>query len=228
MAIPDKYLFSGTPQQLTEILPMAELMYQFLQDFQSSGGSSSPRRADVNDKIYIKVYFEGRIQNTHLEHKVEKSFRLMHDDPKTISLERIMLLGNRTKQKFNNFSFTTGQRTYTYNNSTQGFNFSWGYFKDRSEAKRLFEQLLDIDSLSPTWERLTTSFIEEPGDRFNEPPPKAVQANTLIRLERERPTALVKFKRATIKFPKVRKEVDLVDENLHILDNLDFLKQYQD
>lgn len=227
MAIPDKYLFSGTPQQLTEILPMAELIYQFLQDFKVSGESSRPLPAYVQGTIYIKLHFYGRIQNTRFEHRVEKRIRLIKDNPATITLDRIMALGNRTKQKFDNFSFTTGQKNYTYNSPEQGFNYVWGSFRDRTEAKRLFEQMLDINNLSPDWSRLTTSLVEEPGERFREPPPKVTQANTLIRIERERPTALVKFERASIKFPHVKNEVDLVYGN-QVLSDLNFLKAYQD
>jgi hypothetical protein len=191
------------------------------------GGTSRPLPVDVKGKLILRLYFEGLILNTKDLHKVEKSFRLMKDDPRTISLERIRQLGERTKSKFTNFSFTTGHTSYTYNVPEQGFNRIWGFFRDRTQAKRLYEQMLDIDSYSPNWQRLSTSIVEEPGDRFAEPANKVLQANVSIRSERERPIANVHFTRASLRFPHLRDEVDLVDRDGNVLSSLLFLQAYQ-
>jgi hypothetical protein len=234
MPIPENFPTSGNPEHLQIQLPLMEMMYicfkeieEQIKAIKGGGGTSRPLPVDVKGKLILKLYFEGYMLNTQTMHQAEKSFRLMKDDPRTISLERIRLLGERTKSKFTNFKFTTGHVSYTYNVPEQGFNRTWGFFKNRAEAKRLYEQMLDLDSYSPNWQRLSTSLVEEPGDRFAEVADKVLQANVSIRSERERPIANVEFTHATLKFPHLRDEVDLVDKAGHVLDSLLFLASYQ-
>lgn len=224
-----KYILTGDARDIPLAASMLLAMEQMFQEYKSEGGGSSrPLPSYVQTQIYIKLYFEGIIANTVVRHRVEKSFRLMSDNPKTINLNRLKLLAQRTKSQFDSFSFKTGTHSYTYNSPEQGFNFTWGFFESLTEAKRLFGQMLDIDSMSPKWERLSHSSIPEPGSRFSEPPDKVPQAGQLIRVERERPVANVKFKRAGIKFPHIQKEIDLVTSTGSTLDSLEFLQPYQD
>jgi hypothetical protein len=225
-----KYILSGDARDIPLAASMLLAMEQMFEQYKSEGGggSSRPLPSYVRGQIYIKLYFEGLIINTTTRHRVEKLFRLVNDNPKTIGLNRLKLLAERTKDKFNNFSFKTGVHSYTYNSPEQGFNRVFSFFDSLTEAKRLFEQLLDITELSPDWKKLSHSSVPEPGGRFIDPPEKVTQANTLIRVERERPAANVKFKRAVIKFPHVRYEVDLVTDTGSTLSSLDFLKAYQD
>jgi hypothetical protein len=228
MTLPENFVVSGTPEQLAILLPLLEAQYQFFKniDVPAGGGSSRPLPVDVKGKIYIKLYFKGIIRGTASTHRTEKSFRLMHDDPKTISLQRLTFLANQTKTKFNNFTFTTGHDTYTYNEPAQGFNRVFGHFSSESDARRLFEQLLDIPQLSPKWERLTKSIVVQPGNRFQDPPEKVIQANVSIRADRERPIANMTFSHATIKFPHIRNEIDLVDRYGNVLQSLAVIEQY--
>jgi hypothetical protein len=228
MALPENFVVSGTPEQLAILLPLLEAQYQFFKnlDLPAGGNNSNPLPSDVKGKIYIKLHFKGTIQGTTARHQIEKSFRLMRDDPRTISLQRLTFLASLAKEKFNSFTFTTGHNTYTYNNPEQGFNRVWGHFNSEVDARKLFEQMLDIPQLSPDWRRLSKSVLVEPGNRFQEPPEKITQAGILIRTDRERPIATMKFTHATIKFPHIRVEIDLVDRFGNLLNTLKPLEQY--
>lgn len=224
-----KYILAGDARDIPLAASMLLAIEQMFEQYKSEGGGTSrPIPSYVQGYIYIKIYFEGIIVNTALRHRVEKSFRLMNDNPKTISLDRLKLLAERTKTKFDSLSFKTGITAWTYNVPEHGFNRVWGFYDSIAEAKKLYEQLLDIDGHSPDWKKLTFSGVAEPGSRFSEPPEKVTQANTLIRVERERPVANMKFKRAAIKFPHIRHEIDLVTDAGSTLSSLDFLKPYQD
>lgn len=225
----DKFVFSGSPEQLQVLLPFAEMMWQMLQNVQATGGGTSrPLPNDVVGKIFIRLSFKGMIRGTTKNHVVEKSFRLMHDDPRTITKEKIKYYGERIKEKFDNFTFVTGHETYTYNDPANGFNRIWGHFLNQSDGMRLYEQMLDITSQSPNWKRLYKSTVVEPGDRFQDPPEKVMQANVSIRSRRERPIADMKFYRATIKFPHIGDELLLVDELLGVHDPVAKLINYED
>jgi hypothetical protein len=152
----------------------------------------------------------------------------MNDNPRTIPKSRLDYLGNRIKSLFNAFSFTTGKDAYTYNESDQGFNRSWGYFATQQDAQKVFEQLLDVNNLSPNWQRFTHSSVPIPGDRFQNPPDKVSQANVLVRLYPERPTALMKFNKAQIKFPHIRKSFLWVDKNFKVHDVYQAILDHQE
>lgn len=191
------------------------------------GGNERPLPKFVKGKIYIKLHFKGLIRGTRADHNVEKSFRLMNDDPRTISEGRLNSLATNLYSKFLNFTFTTGHDTYTYNDPDNGFSNVWGHFNDETQARRLFEQMLDLVNESPDWAKLRVSKVVQPGDRFQEPPDKEMQAGISVRTDRERPIADVKFTKATIKFPKIRKELEFVNEFGMTLSVVKQIQEYQ-
>lgn len=219
----NRIILSGNEAFLKTAMTEAIANYQLNKnsEVEVTGGGSGYQKLPtyVRGKISVTLIFKGYIDNTTTYHIIEKSLYLMDDDPRTISQARIAAVAEKTYQKFFNprFTFRTGHDSYCYNDVDQGFNRVWGFFGSQVDAKRLFEQMLDINGLSPRWNRLTRSTVVEPGDRFQEPPEKVMQANQIIEACRERPLATVKFNNATIKFPKARKSLQLVKNNGQVL-----------
>lgn len=151
----------------------------------------------------------------------------MKEDPRSISLDRLKYFASRIWEKFNNFTFTTGHDSWTYNDPENGFNRIWGFFNSQSDAQRVFEQMLDIISQSPDWQKLSHTTVPIPGDRFSPLPDKVLQAGVLVRPDQERPIAVMRFSHATIKFPHLRSETDLVSTNGGLLNSLDFVNKYE-
>jgi hypothetical protein len=87
--------------------------------------------------------------------------------------------------------------------------------------------MLDIINASPDWQKLSHTTIPMPGDRFSDLPDKVQQAGVLIRPDPERPIATMHFSHATIKFPHLRRETDLVQGRGKLLDSLDFVSKYE-
>lgn len=218
MPLPDEFIVYGSEEMLKPLIMQLLAQHYALQDLNvdaQSGGNTRPLPYFVKGKIIISIHFEGIITGTIANHKVNKSFRLINDDPATITQFRIAEIARKVHTKFfgNQIHFTTGRDAFCYNVPEQGFNRVWGFFLSTSDAKRCFEQLLDIPGLSPDWKRFTRSSVVEPGNRFQDPPEKVMQFGQLIRTARERPMAPMKFKRATIKFPHFRRAIDLVKTN---------------
>lgn len=215
---------------------LKSLIMQLLHDHgksgggESSGGTYQRLPSHVKGQALIKVSFKGTIVNTQDTHKAERSFRLVRPEfnAKILDLSKVKLLAERIYSKFNNFSFTTGTHVYTYNNPDQGFNRCWGCYSTEVDARRVIESLLDIQQLSPVWKCLTESRVVEPGDRFQEPPEKEIQGGFNIRLERERPVAVVRFDTAWLKYPKVREEILLANEYGTVVTNLNVLEKLTD
>ena len=221
---------AGNEAQLKTLIVTLLQEYGKTVEATGSGGSYQRLPSYVKGRCFVKVSFIGKIQNTQDDHRVEKSFRLVKPEhsPDVIDLAKIKAIASNVHSKFDNFSFTTGQKTYTYNNPEQGFNRVWGHFSNETESMRLFEQLLDIQGFSPDWKRLSESRIVQPGDRFQEPPEKVVQAGYNIRTERERPIALMKFDKAYIKFPHVREEILIANQFGVVITNLNVLQKRTD
>lgn len=228
MPLPDKFNLTGSPEQIAFQLPILQAMYLGFKDLEAKGGGASrPLPTYVKGYCYIKLYFVGTIINTKKTHRTEKSFRLMKHDPRSISLDTLKGFAQKIWSKFNNFTFTTGHHTWTYNDPEVGFNRIWGFFNSQAEAQKVFEQMLDLINESPDWRKLSYTTIPMPGDRFAMLPDKVMQAGVLVRPDQERPIASMKFSHATIKFPHLRSETVLVSETGVLLNSLDFVKKHE-
>lgn len=229
MPLPNEFIVYGSEETIKPLI--MQLLAQYYDDAVSSGdsGGGSYQRLPsyVKGQIIITLRFYGKSQ-TNKQHFVYKSFRWVKVDPKTVTPEVIIQMATAIKTKFNNFKFTAGIKAYTYNHPDQGFNRVWGYFRDSTEAMRLFESLLDLQSFAPDWQRLTGSEVVQPGSRFQSPPEKVLQAGINVRTEAERPIATVEFNGAFIKFPHIRDKGLLVDSNGLIMNPAKFLAKYTD
>lgn len=217
MSLPNDFVVYGSEEMLKPLI-MQLLAQHYDQGGEveaTGGGSYRPLPYYVKGKIIIAVNFEGRVQNGIGTHKVEKSFRLINEDPATISQSKIAEIARLVHSKYfgSQVHFNTGFDAYCYNYPEQGFNRVWGFFGSTVDAKRCFEQLLDIPKLSPDWKRLTRSSVVEPGNRFQQPPEKIAQFGQSVRSSSERPIAQMRFKRAYIKFPAFKRAIELVKSN---------------
>lgn len=228
MSLPNEFTVYGSEEMLKPLI-LQLLAQHYDQGGEGVGGGGGHQRlpTKVNGECFVSLRFAGKTQQNK-DHWVEKSFRWVKYNPRTVPPETIIALGYAIRNKFDNFSFTTGRKTYTYNRFDQGFNRVWGYFKDDNEAKRVFEQMLDLQAFSPDWTRLTESRVVDEGDRFQSPAEKIPQAGVSIRPDEERPIAIVKFTSATFKFPHIRDVGLLVDQHGNVMDVRKFLAQYQD
>lgn len=228
MSLPDEFTVYGSEEMIKPLI--LQLLAQYYgQGTQTGGGGGSYQRlpASVVGQCFIKLRFYGTSQ-TGKQHFVYKSFRWVKANPQTVTQEAITALATNIKNKFDNLKFTTGHKAFTYNRPDQGFNRVWGFFKDQIEAMRLFEQLLDLQGFSPDWSRLTESSVIQPGNRFQSPADKTLQAGISIRMQEERPIATVGFNGAFIKFPHIPDEGALVDYRGNVMNVAKFLAGYQD
>ena len=92
MPLPDEFIVYGSEEMLKPLILELLAQHYALQDLNvdaQGGGSTRPLPYFVKGKIIISIHFEGIITGTIANHKVEKSFRLINDDPATITQFRI-------------------------------------------------------------------------------------------------------------------------------------------
>lgn len=224
------YLSANSISEIKQAVTEAYAQYLMLKNLEvdSSGSSSRIPPTYARSYCYLKIYFIGTIQNTNKTHRTEKSFRLINDNPRTVTLERLKQIANKVWAEFNNFTFTTGHDTYCYNDPVIGFHRVWGHFQTITDAQALFGKLLDVIGQSPEWDRFSRTSVPIPGDRFSPLPNKIQQAGILVRPDQERPIALMKFDKCTIKFPHLKSEANMVTRYGGIINSLDFLDPYKD
>lgn len=226
----DEFLVYGTYEQIkAELVRLKNTQIQLKNVGGGSSSSSEGKNYPIGQKgkIMIRIIFKGN-STTNKRHVVEKGFRLMNDDPRTISQDRIKAIGTSIASKFNNFTFSTGRTTYTYNDPENGFSNVWGYFNSQADAQRLFEQMLDIVGKSPDWNLLSSSSYPVPGDRYQDPGNKTQQIGVLVREPVQRPIAIMSMEKSMIKFPKITKWQNLTNSSALAMTNFSWLSQYQD
>lgn len=229
MTLPNEFMVYGSEEMLKPLILqlLAQYYDQGGEGTGAGGGTYQRLPSSVVGQCLITLKFRGKTQAVK-NHRIEKTFRWVKADPRTVSRQAVLDLANNIKSKFNNFTFTTGHKAFTYNRPDQGFNRVWGYFNSQADAMKLFEQLLDLQAFSPDWSRLTESGVVQPGDRFQSPAEKILQAGVLIRAYEERPVVPVSFAGATIKFPHVPEAGVLIDSYGNVMDLTKFLARYQD
>lgn len=122
-------------------------------------------------------------------------------------------MGALIKSKFAKpiFYFDKGKKIGKYHNPAQGFNYVWGEFKDEANARKLFEQTLDLQGKTPQWEDLIISGSTQPTMAYPDKPKKVMVLGESVSEGRKRPLGRVYFKYAFIILPPRKKPIYLCD-----------------
>lgn len=220
----DSFIVSGNSAYIKPFLPFMMGIYGMVQEgLSSNSGGERGIPPSVKGKIKVTVKFEGKIDNTNHRHTVEKSFRLMNDDPSSITLARLQEVAEIVKAEFFNFSFKTGIYNYCLNIPEHGLPSSWGFYRDFENAELVLSKLCTCAQTVLDLSRVSKSEIVEPENRFNYPTVEVEQAGHLVHKVPERPLATVQFKKATFKLPHLKDEYDLVNHGGIVIQSLDFL-----
>lgn len=230
MTLPNEFTVYGSEEMLKPLILQLLAQHFMLENLDvqtGSGGYEERSHPSFKQFIKIKLKFFG-LSNTGKEKKVESSFRLVKEDYKTITYERIKYYGERIYQKFNNWEQQLGKISYNYVRWEQGYQLQQIYSPSEAEAKRLIEQILDIQEHSPDWDFLRYENCVNPLERFPEIPEKVTVAGQSIRTMQQRPLGKVKFSKALIKFPFIPDYQILCDKRGVVLKDLNFLKRYNE
>lgn len=174
---------------------------------------------EVNPYPKITLYFEQNKKDISPEFPSpihgQLSFRWMKYTLEQVRNNENILkqMATQIKNKFAKplFFFDKGKKVGMYNNPKQGFNWVYSQFKDEANAKKAFEQLLDLQSKSPDWEYLIMSSSVLPTKAYPTNPDKVMVMGEQVREPRRRPSGRVYFKHAFITLPPRKKPIYLVD-----------------
>jgi hypothetical protein len=157
------------------------------------------------------VVFAPQVQLLFLEKKDDQSdkdkpllngsitFRLMGKTSETITPADVDLLAQRVKSKFVKppFVWNKGKKCYTYFDRKKGYQLKINV-PSEVEAKRVIEQVLDLQGHSPEWEFLNLTQAVQETQKYDETPRSKVILNKPRKQVRRRPIGKVTFYRAEL------------------------------
>jgi hypothetical protein len=157
------------------------------------------------------VVFAPQVQLRFLEKKQDQldkdkpllnssiTFRLMGKTNETITPADVDLLAQRVKSKFANppFVWNRGKKCYSYYDKKKGYRLKI-QAPSEAEAKRVIEQVLDLQGHSPDWEFMNLNQAIQELQKYDETPRSKVILNKPRKQVRRRPIGKVTFYRAEL------------------------------
>lgn len=145
--------------------------------------------------------------------KAQISFRLVNETSTSISKTDLTTIGNKIKQLFwtgTPFNFKKGRQLATYIDQAKGYYFQL-YVFDTAQAKKVIEQVLDIQSHTPDWKLLNIHTNEEPAQAYPTIPPQKTILGKPHKQPRIRPAGTVHFRYAIAQIHGIPRPVVLYD-----------------
>ncbi len=139
----------------------------------------------------------------------EITFRLIGESSESMTEAKAEILANKIKTLFagaQRFTWNKGREIATYRDKQRGYDFKL-YVRDETEARRVIEQILDIQGHTPEWENLSISVSKR---NFTNTAPTGRVYGKTRRLPRRRPVAEVKFSLAELHIWGLQHPVTLV------------------
>jgi hypothetical protein len=145
----------------------------------------------------------------------EVSIRLIEENESTITEANVKAYANKIKSLFGGgtpFIWKKGRNMYSYTDTEKGYRLQI-LSTTQSEAKRLIEQVLDIQSHTPSWENLNESESASASTKYPPLPQRKTILGKSRRMPRRRPVASVKFQYALLHLHGLPNPIVLVDRS---------------
>lgn len=142
----------------------------------------------------------------------EISFRLMNQESTTLSNSEVTGYANKIKAAFAKPSFIwkKGKELYSYTDWDKGYQLQL-LCRSEAEAKRIVEQVLDIQGHSPEWKRLRKNEAVDTASTYPTLPGNQTILGKSRKKPRLRPIAEVRFQYALLHIHGLPRAITLVD-----------------
>ena len=134
------------------------------------------------------------------------SFRLMEKNQQTITKQDLEFYASRIKTLFGGetpFIWERGKESYSYTDHIKGYRFKVLAANEQA-ARKVVEQVLDIQSHSPNWESMNkNSSVVASESKYDDTPGKQIILGKSYREPRRRPRVTMNFWKAEIFIPGI-------------------------
>jgi hypothetical protein len=166
----------------------------------------------------IKLFFMEDTDDAEDPYKPLRSeitFRIMGETEETITEAKAKTLANKISANFannNGFKWKRGKETWTYTDLSKGYRlklFVW----NEVEAKRVIEQILDIQGYTPDWDTYLRDATQRKHLKTSIIPKTKKIYGKNRKLPREKPVGSVRFRWAELHVWGIPKPITLVDRS---------------
>ena len=166
-------------------------------------------------KPQIMLFFQEDLNDVEVGYAPvtgEISFRIMDEETETINMLKINSFANKIKLAFTNPSFIwkKGKELFSYTDWKKGYQLQL-LCRNETEAKRVVEQVLDIQGHAPDWKKLAINTNAEPSQAFPTIPTSQNILGKSRKLPRKRPIADVRFQYALLHVHGLTNSICLID-----------------
>mgnify|MGYP007005566050 FL=1 len=158
----------------------------------------------VKFKPQVNLFFKQKKEDATPEFapiESEFSFRFVAaKDSTSITKAQVEYLASRIKSLLGGdtpFFFKKGKGMATYTDLEKGYKLQIPCY-DRTEGRKVIEQILDVQGHSPDWKFMNFSTNEEPLQRYDDTPPRKLILDEQHRMPRRRPVGTVYFYKAEL------------------------------
>lgn len=167
-------------------------------------------------KPKITLYFNNKGYDPNKKNELiegEISFRLMNESSTSITQTELERYATKIKNLFTSpskFIWHKGRTMASYTDWDKGYQLQL-LVTNEAEAKRIVEQVLDIQSHTPDWKFLNINENSEPAERYPVNPGNQTILGKSREKTKQRPVEDVKFRYATINIHGLGRGINLVD-----------------
>lgn len=163
----------------------------------------------------VRLFFyedQSLVEDSYQPVKADISFRLMNETEITMTPANAKTIAGKINSLFatgKGFTWKKGRETWAYYDDSKGYRLrllAW----NEVEAKKVIEQVLDIQGHTPDWERFLSTTLKK--RNFPTIPPTKFIYGKQRRLPRDRPIAFVRFRYAELKIWGMNNAINLVDK----------------
>jgi len=164
----------------------------------------------------VKLFFmedADDVDDKYLPIRSEITFRLMGETENTINEAKARTIANRIRTLFctgNGFRWKRGRETWLYNDLRRGYRFKLFAWSE-SEAKRVIEQVLDVQNHAPDWGDCLKNATQVKHLRTSIIPKTEFVYGKNRKLPREKPVGYVRFRYAELYVWGLPRPICLVD-----------------
>lgn len=218
-----KIVLAGPSQQIKGLLPQIMAIRQLTEDTEllieeTQALMQWAKQHKVGRRYHPKItllFGENRTDQGRRRYPItgEIGFRLMGETPQTINESKAKKYANKIKTKFAGeqpFKWKKGKRMYSYTHHELGYQLQL-LCPNITEAKRIVEQVLDIQGHSPDWANLNENKNAAIAQRYPETRQREVIYGEPQELDRTRPSVTVEFRYAFLSIHGLKEPVNLVD-----------------
>jgi len=194
------------------------IIYRKAQDLQQPvyGIPTNAFQEQTKFKPQIMLYFQEALDDIEPGYAPltgEISFRIMGEESTTLTRAEVERLAQRIKTLFGGstpFVWRKGKEMFPYNDWSLGYRLQLRC-RNEAEAKRVIEQVLDIQGHTPDWKKLGINKNAQEMEAYPTVPDYATILGERVRLPRQRPICEVVFQYAVLHIHGKAKPLCLVD-----------------